>query len=115
MERALIQLSQVPARNPRAFYVFSSPCGECLLSPQRVVSPKRAAQLIRECREKQTHFICHKASLEKRDVACAAWVEHRGHESQVLRIARRLNLVVLVEQPFPAPSSPSAPTSKEVR
>lgn len=36
-------------------------CGQCLTTRNRIVSGERAAQIIRDCRATETHFLCHKA------------------------------------------------------
>lgn len=46
------------------------PCGECLMSPNRIVSGARAADLVATCRRKDNHFICHKGSIEGLIVHC---------------------------------------------
>lgn len=53
------------------YEVMSRKCDQCLTGKNRVVSGQRAAQLIRECRDRDVKFECHKASLAGRSgVAC---------------------------------------------
>lgn len=35
-------------------------CGQCLTTRNRIVSGERAAEIVRECRRKDNHFVCHK-------------------------------------------------------
>ncbi len=77
-----------------SFEVMSRACDQCLMTPQRIVAKKRAAQLIRDCRVKDCSFICHK-SPRGREIAC------RGHfdtgVGQMSRIAERLRMIVEVD------------------
>lgn len=72
------------------FKVMSRPCDQCLMTPKRIVSGARAAQLIKQCRRKDCSFICHK-SPSGQEVAC------RGHfdtgVGQMSRIAERLGMI----------------------
>lgn len=40
----------------------SHPCGQCLTTKNRIVPGKRAAQIVRDCRQTGNHFICHKSA-----------------------------------------------------
>lgn len=79
--------------------VYSECCKNCLLSKDRIVSPKRANEIIRGCKNEQTYFVCHKASIEGREIVCATFYKTIGHISQMVRIAGRLRAVEFVEQP----------------
>lgn len=48
----------------------SGPCSECLTSRNRIVSGKRAAEILRGCRRDRTHFVCHKGSIAGLVVHC---------------------------------------------
>ena len=69
------------------FKVMSRNCDQCLMTPNRIVSGRRAAQIIRKTRAKDCHFICHKSH----DIAC------HGHSVQIMpqlyRIAGRLGAI----------------------
>lgn len=78
--------------------VFSECCKNCLLSPDRIVSPKVANGIVKKCVQEQSHFICHKASMEGKDIMCHTFYEKFGHYSQLLRIMERLGCVEFVEQ-----------------
>lgn len=79
--------------------VYKECCGNCLLSKDSIVSPERRKEIINGCVKKQTHFICHKASIEGKDILCKTFFDKLGHHSQMVRIAERLNMVEFVEQP----------------
>lgn len=74
-------------------------CKNCLLSPDRIVSPKRSKEIIQDCVKKQTHFQCHKATQEGKDIMCKSFFDKFGFYSQMVRIAERLNMIEYVDQP----------------
>ena len=78
--------------------VFKECCKNCLLSNDRIVSSKRAKQIIKDCVENQTHFICHKATMKDEEIVCKNFFDTIGYKSQMVRIAQRLNALVFVEQ-----------------
>jgi hypothetical protein len=78
--------------------VYKECCGNCLLSKDRIVSPKRAKDLLKEIEQKQTYFVCHKASMNDEEIVCKTFFDKLGHQSQMIRIAERLNAVQFVEQ-----------------
>jgi hypothetical protein len=82
--------------------VFKECCKNCLLSPDRIVSPKRAKEIINGCVKNQTYFICHKATMDKErngsEVVCKTFYDTLGYRSQMIRIAQRLNAVEFIEQ-----------------
>lgn len=90
--------------------VYKECCKNCLLSEDRIVSAKRAKEIIKGCSEKQTYFICHKASIKNEDVVCKKFYDTIGYKSQMIRIAQRLNMVEFVEQV----DSEKLPTHKEM-
>ena len=78
--------------------VFKDPCKNCLLSPDAIVSAKRRKDIIKTCSREQSHFICHKASMDGDDICCKTFYDNLGHTSQMIRIAQRLNVVQFVSQ-----------------
>lgn len=79
--------------------VYSSCCGNCLLSPDSIVSLARRKQIIKDCAKKQTHFFCHKSTMEGTEIVCKTYYDKLGHVSQLIRIAQKLNIVQFIEQP----------------
>lgn len=75
--------------------VYNKCCQNCLLSEDRIVSDERATNVIKDCIQRQTHFICHKAGNS--DICCSAFYHKYGNGSQMIRIAKRLNAVDFVE------------------
>lgn len=78
--------------------VYQECCHNCLLSKDRIVSPKRAKDLLKEIAERQSYFVCHKASFNGEEIVCKTFFDKLGHQSQMIRIAERLNAVQFVEQ-----------------
>jgi hypothetical protein len=57
-------------RDPPELLLASRRCGQCLTSRGRIVSGERAAELIRDCRRKDVHFVCHKGSAAGLNLHC---------------------------------------------
>ncbi len=79
--------------------VYKECCKNCLLSADSIVSPKRRKEIIQGCARDQSHFICHKASINGEDVCCRTFYDKLGHVSQLIRIMERLNAIEFVEVP----------------
>lgn len=76
------------------FEVMTRKCDQCLLTPQRIVRPGRMQQIIRDCRQRDVSFICHK-SPPGREIACRGHFDTRV--GQMSRIAERLGMVVEID------------------
>jgi len=79
--------------------VYKTPCKNCLLSKDAIVSPQRRGDLLNEIRQNGSYFVCHVASMKGEDVCCRRFYDQLGHESQLVRIAQRLKIIEEVEQP----------------
>ncbi len=91
--------------------VFKECCKNCLISEDRIVSPKRAKEIITDCAIKQTHFICHKATMNgDEEVVCKKFFDTIGFKSQMVRIAQRLNALEFIDQT----DTEKLPTFKEM-
>lgn len=86
------------------FQVCEAECDQCLFGPNRIVSPTRMREVLKTAQRKDSHFVCHKASIAGRDVACRGW--HDRFSSNLSRIAERLGMVEFVD---PATGKASAP------
>ena len=78
--------------------VYKECCKNCLLSENRIVSSKKAKQIISDCSRNQTHFICHKATMHQKEIICKTFFDTFGHKSQMIRIAGRLRALEFVDQ-----------------
>jgi len=77
--------------------VYELPCQNCLLSKDRIVSNKRAIEIIKGCKKDQTYFVCHKASMNGKEIVCHTFYKTLGFYSQLIRIAERLNAILFVK------------------
>jgi hypothetical protein len=90
------------------FEVYEKSCANCLFSPERIVSPKRATDVLKDCLARDTFFVCHKSSLSDgdRQVCCKRFYEAFGDMVQIIQIAQRLDAVEFVplpdDKPLPA-------------
>lgn len=78
-----------------AFEVMSVPCNQCLLSKIPIVSKARIRSILRDCRQKDMSFFCHKASMNNRKIACRAHFD--TGVGQLARIAGRLGAIVEID------------------
>lgn len=76
------------------FKVKEECCNQCLFSKDKIVSNKRRQQILKGCRNEDSHFICHKATIEGKDACCRAFYDTQ--DSQMIRISQRLNMVEFV-------------------
>jgi len=66
--------------------VCEQQCDQCLFSKNRVVSKERMAQIVKQCRENDNHFECHKASIAGLRVMCRGFYDTQP-PSRVQRFA----------------------------
>jgi hypothetical protein len=73
--------------------VMQTPCNECLFTKNKIVSDARRSQLLRQISKDQTHFNCHKATIEGAEYCCKNFYDKLGHTSNMIRIAERLKMI----------------------
>ena len=88
------------------FDIYDQPCKNCLLSKERIVSPKAVKQIIAECVEQQTHFVCHKSSMEGGDVCCHSFYKKFRGKIAKIQIFELLNLITFKKQTAAEPLTP---------
>jgi hypothetical protein len=71
------------------------PCSECLTTRNRIVSGSRAAQIVRDCRATDKHFICHK-SADGELVHCRG--VHNINESLAYRVAKAFGIPIVEKE-----------------
>jgi hypothetical protein len=79
------------------FKVYEAKCDQCLFSKDKIVSNARRAEVLRECKRMDSHFICHKASMNREDVCCRGFFD--THSTNLIRIAGRLGAIEFVALP----------------
>lgn len=97
-------------RDRREFLlVCEKPCDQCLFSHHKIVSDERRAEVLRECKEKDSPFVCHKHSVrasQERGVRRTGanhtfchgyWTRFRGAHL-VFRLAVMLGCVRFVDE-----------------
>ena len=79
------------------FKVMAERCDQCLFSEDRIVSKERMADVIKECRQKDIYFICHKATIAgDQKVCCRGFYDTQ--DTQIIQIADRLGAVEFVKE-----------------
>ena len=76
------------------FKVKKECCNQCLFSKDKIVSNKRRQEILKGCRERDNHFICHKASIDSKDICCRGFYDNQT--SNLIRIMGRLNAIEFV-------------------
>ena len=77
------------------FKVEKECCGQCLFGKDKIVSNKRRKDILNDCRKNDSHFICHKATIEGKDVCCKGFYD--SQTSNMIRISQRLGMVKFVD------------------
>ena len=93
---------------PYTLKIMSEQCDQCLFSANRIVSGKRAKQVIQDCLKTDTHFQCHKATIAGENVACKGFVDTFAGDVFPVRLALILGLVEYVQ-----PNAGSRPVADE--
>lgn len=81
------------------FKVYKTPCKNCLLTEERIVSPERKNEIIAEIAQQRNYFVCHKASMNEEEVCCKLFFDQMEGLSQHIQVAKMLGVVEFVEQP----------------
>jgi hypothetical protein len=92
------------------FKVYKNSCKNCLLSKNRIVSSARAKEIIKTCANEQTFFVCHKATIENKNICCKTFYDKFSQLSKLATFAKGVNCVEFVEQT----DSEKMPTHKEM-
>jgi hypothetical protein len=48
-------------------------CSQCLFTKNKIVSDSRKEEILKDCKDNNKHFICHKASIRGLSVTCHAF------------------------------------------
>lgn len=92
MSRELFPGQPGEGRSKPELLLSARQCGQCLMSRQRVVSGERAAEIIRDCRARGTHFQCHKGTIAGINLHCRGYHDRFG--SQAAQFAERLGIAI---------------------
>jgi hypothetical protein len=80
-----------------SFPVSKRCCSECLFSNNKVVSDPAKREILAECAQHDTHFICHKATAKGQDICCRGFYDQNHDATQLMRIARLLGAIRFVD------------------
>lgn len=80
------------------FRIMAQRCNQCLFGPNKIVSDARRRQILRECARKDSHFICHKATIQDKEVCCRGFYNADPYASNLMRIASRLGVIEIMEE-----------------
>lgn len=67
-------------------------CNQCLTTKNRIVSGKRAAEIVKTCRNEDIHFVCHKSNNKFPNVHCSGM--HKINNSKSYRFAKSLGIKI---------------------
>jgi len=76
------------------FKVKRNCCNQCLFSENKIVDDQRKDEIIKSTWD-SSHFICHKASMQWKDVCCKGFYDNV--KNQKIQIAERLWVVEMVD------------------
>ena len=79
-------------------HVRATECDHCLLSADRLVSGKRARELITSTRATAGgSFICHRSQIsDEHEAICRAWFDRFAGEDPILHLAVAMNIITEV-------------------
>ena len=77
------------------FKVKKECCNECLFSKNKIVSDSRKSNILKDCVRNDSHFICHKATIDGEDICCSGF--YKTQSTNMIRISRRLNMIEMVD------------------
>lgn len=79
------------------FKVMEEKCDQCLFSEDRIVSKERMADIVKQCRENDSYFICHKATIAgNQQVCCRGFYDTQ--DTQIIQVANRLGVTQFIKE-----------------
>ena len=75
-----------------------------------MVRPGRQKQILEECKRKDSHFVCHKATLLGQEVCCRGFYDRVS--TNPIRIMQRLDAIEFID-PSSLPKIPKVYNSEE--
>lgn len=79
----------------KKFLVTAKRCDECLFSKAKLVDDSRQQQILNNCRETGSYFLCHKGTLRGVAVVCRGFFDTEAN--QACQVADRLGLVEFID------------------
>ena len=81
------------------FQVYKKPCKNCLFSEDRIVPESRAKNLVAECIQDNTYFICHVSSSEGGEVCCYGFWQRYRNKVTLLKASEYFEQVEFIPVP----------------
>lgn len=78
------------------FELMAECCDQCLMTDRKIVNNARRRQIVKETIRRDCAFICHKATIAGREIACKGHYDGTGG-GQLARIAGRIGAIVLID------------------
>lgn len=78
------------------FLVMSKSCDQCLMTKNKIVSDRRRDRILEETEKNDSHFICHKATMAGKDIACFGHFSSTGG-GRLGRMSKHFGLVQYVD------------------
>ena len=66
--------SNTDAFDGKNFHVTNKRCDECLFSDAKIVDDDRRDFILKECRRKDTYFLCHKGTMTGKPIVCRGFL-----------------------------------------
>lgn len=79
------------------FKVMAERCNQCLYGADKIVSDRRRKEILREIDRRDSHFICHKATIAGQNIACRGDWDQRTC-GQIGRMAGRIGMIEFVDE-----------------
>lgn len=64
-------------------------CNQCLFTKNRIVDKSRVKEILDECLETGSFFVCHKATIKNTEVVCKGFYDKYGSVNGFLRVCQR--------------------------
>lgn len=81
--------------NELKVYMTSRRCDQCLFSKNKIVDNKRRREILKDCKESDKHFECHKGTIKGRKVMCKGFFEVMPTQTQIL--ANAVGMIVEIK------------------
>lgn len=78
--------------------VCAAQCDQCLFSKNKIVSNERRVSILSTIDAADTHFECHKATIQNRHAVCRGDYNRDPLRTTGMRVARCLDAVVFVDE-----------------
>lgn len=78
--------------------IAAHPCAQCLTTKNRIVPGARAAAIVKDCRENDRHFRCHKGDIAGQPMHCRGVHDITGGD-QAYRFARAIGIPIRTIDP----------------